>query len=41
MIFFRKPVPTFGIMLAALFVTIGMRHAPFYGWIKDLFRGKT
>ena len=36
MIFSENRCPLFGIMLAVLFVTIEMRHAPFYGWIRDL-----
>ncbi len=29
-------VPVFFALYKVLFVTIEMRHAPFYGWIKDL-----
>jgi YidC/Oxa1 family membrane protein insertase len=29
-------VPVFFALYKVLFVTIDMRHAPFYGWIKDL-----
>ncbi len=36
MIFSENRYPLFGIMLAVLFVTIEMRHAPFIGWIRDL-----
>ena len=29
-------IPVFFSLYKVLFVTIEMRHAPFYGWIKDL-----
>src|SRR2546430_17368819 len=29
-------IPVFFALYKVLFVTIEMRHAPFYGWIKDL-----
>jgi YidC/Oxa1 family membrane protein insertase len=29
-------VPVFFALYKVLFITIEMRHAPFYGWIKDL-----
>jgi YidC/Oxa1 family membrane protein insertase len=29
-------IPVFFCLYEVLFVTIEMRHAPFYGWIKDL-----
>ena len=29
-------IPVFFALYKVLFVTIDMRHAPFYGWIKDL-----
>jgi YidC/Oxa1 family membrane protein insertase len=32
----RLQIPVFFSLYKVLFVTIEMRHAPFYGWIKDL-----
>jgi YidC/Oxa1 family membrane protein insertase len=32
-------IPVFFSLYKVLFVTIDMRHAPFYGWIKDLSAG--
>jgi YidC/Oxa1 family membrane protein insertase len=32
-------IPVFFALYKVLFVTIEMRHAPFYGWIKDLSAG--
>ena len=29
-------IPVFFALYKVLFVTIDMRHAPFFGWIKDL-----
>jgi len=29
-------IPVFFALYKVLFITIDMRHAPFYGWIKDL-----
>ena len=29
-------IPVFFALYKVLFVTLDMRHAPFYGWIKDL-----
>src|SRR3546814_12783999 len=30
------PLPVFFALYKTLFVSIEMRHAPFYGWIRDL-----
>ena len=29
-------IPVFFALYKVLFVTIEMRHAPFYGWVEDL-----
>jgi YidC/Oxa1 family membrane protein insertase len=34
-------IPVFFSLYKVLFVTIEMRHAPFYGWIKDLSATET
>ena len=33
-------IPIFFALYKVLFITIEMRHAPFFGWIKDLSGGR-